>query len=59
MNNKLTKAVGVLQLLAGLLAALALVQNLVRGGQSKMLVISAVVMVSGLYLGYENIQNKK
>lgn len=54
MNIKLQKAVGVLQLIAGALAAIALIQNIIRGGEIKMVIISAVVMVSGLFLGYEN-----
>lgn len=58
MYNKFRKATGIIQVIAGLFAAVVLIQNILRGGETRMIVISAVIMISGLYLGYENVTQK-
>lgn len=58
MSNKSKLFLSILQIIAGVLAAVVFVKSIINGGSIKMIIISFMTMILGITNGVKNLRDK-
>lgn len=58
MSNKSKLFLSILQIIAGVLAAVVFVKSIINGGSIKMIIISFMAMILGITNGVKNLRDK-
>ena len=58
MSNKSKLFLSILQIIAGVLAAVVFVKSIINGGSMEMIIISFMAMILGITNGVKNLRDK-
>lgn len=58
MSNKSNLFLSILQIIAGVLAAVVFVKSIINGGSIEMIIISLMTMILGITNGVKNLRDK-
>ena len=58
MSNKSKQFLSILQIIAGVLAAVVFVKSIINGGSIEMIIISFMSMILGITNGVKNLRDK-
>ncbi len=58
MSNKSKLFLSILQIIAGVLAAVVFVKSIINGGSIEMIIISLMTMILGITNGVKNLRDK-